>query len=207
MSEPSDAILKLSFHGNNWEDLDRLVTLSKFKFLQDDDYDDNEPRKCAYLASRFSGPALDWVSDQHSSNLNLFDSFDAFIIEVKEAFGVEANNIQALRRQTLDSLKWGRDVPVFFATFDSLTRQLGLTGHQVKIVLVKGKLPLSLSEELARQSLDFANYDTMRERLITMWALDPHRNQRTGGEITKKPRCGNCKRKGHTAKDCTAAKN
>src|SRR6478736_638842 len=172
---------KIYFRGNNWEDLDRLIARARFQFLQDDDYDDNQPRRCAYLAQRFTGPALDWVADAHSSDLNLFDNFDTFVARVKQTFGVEANNIQALRRQKLDDLKWGPDVPVFFAEFDSLTRQLGLVSDQARIVLVRAKLPGTILEELARQALDFTNYETMRERLNTMWALDPHRSKRTGG--------------------------
>jgi hypothetical protein len=198
---------KLQFRGSNWEDLDRLVGLARFRFLQDDDYDDNEPRRCGYVAESYAGPALDWVTSTFASEPNLFDNFDQFINRTKETFGVESLNIQALRRQQLDALKWGKDVPVFFSEFDRLTRQLNLTSDQTRIVMVRQKLPLSIMEEFARQSLDFTNYDTMRERLNTMWALDPHRDQRKEGEITKKPRCGSCGKKGHVAANCTKPKN
>jgi len=197
----------LFFHGSNWEDLDRMVAQSEFTFLQDTDYDDNPVKKCAFLASKFLGPALDWVADQRRSDVNFFDDYTAFITATKQAFGVEATNIQALRRQALDNLKWDKDVPVFFATFDTITRQLGITADQTKIVLLRTKLPLSIMEEFARQSLDFTHYPTMRERLNTMWALDPHRQIRKDAEITKKPRCGSCGKKGHVAKNCTAPKN
>jgi len=207
MVDQKDDAAKLEFHGSNWEDLDRMVALARFAFLQDDDYEENQPRRCAYLAARFSGAALDWVADQHSSNLNLFDNFETFVATVKETFGVEANNIQALRRQKLDALKWAKDVPVFFSEYDSLCRQLGLTGDQTRIVLLRQKLPVSILEEFARQSLDFTSYDTMRERLNTMWALDPHRDARATGNITKRPRCGRCGKKGHVTSACTSPKN
>lgn len=193
---------KILFYGHNWEDLDRLVGLARFRFLQDDDYDDNEPRRCGYLAENFAGPALDWVADAYAAEPNLFDSFEPFIVRCKTAFGVEANNIQALRRQQLDALQWGKDVPTFFSNFDRLTRQLGITSDQTRIVLVRQKLPLAIMEEFARQSLDFSSYDTMRERLNTMWALDPHRQERKEGNITKKPRCGSCGKKGHVSAEC-----
>lgn len=194
----------IRFHGSNWEDLDRLIALAKFNFLQDSDYDDDDTKKCAYLAQRFEGPALDWVASTHTSNASIFENFVGFVTAVKEAFGVEANNITALRRKALDDLRWGPDVPVFFAAFDRITFQLGITSHQTKIAMVMAKLPMNLRSELARQALSFENYETMRERLNTMWALDPNRHgdQATQANRPKQPRCGNCGKKGHTAKEC-----
>lgn len=191
-----------SFTGSNWEDLDRLVALSRFHFLTDDDYDD-DTRKCAYLAKHFSGPALDWAAQLHSSAPASLESFDGFVTAVKQAFGVEANNVQALRRKALDDLKWSSDVPVFFADFDRLTFQLGITDHGTKIAMAQSKFPHSLKAELARQALDFSNYETMRERLNTMWALDPSRHGQDAPKA-KRPRCGRCGKKGHTAADCKA---
>lgn len=195
--------LDLKFNGSNWEDLDRIVALSNFKFLQDGDYDDAPIKQCAYLASQFEGPALDWVVSKRGSNKDLFADFDALVVAVKQAFGVEANGIDALRRRALEELKWGRDVPVFFAEFDRLTLQLGLTGHETRIILARDKLPLSLKSELARQALEFHNYETMRERLISMWALDPNKGAAGPSAVpNKKPKCGACGKKGHTRADC-----
>jgi hypothetical protein len=193
----------ITFNGSNWEDLDRLIALARFEFLQNEKYDDNDVAKCAHVASSFSGPALDWVASSYAAAPASFENFDAFIVAVKSAFGVEANGITALRRTQLDDLRWARDVPVFFAEFDRLTMQLGITDHGTKIVMVRGKLPDSVKAELARQALDFANYETMRERLITMWALDPHRQHGpSSSKTTKKSRCGSCGKKGHTASEC-----
>jgi hypothetical protein len=205
MANTSTAEYKLRFNGSNWEDLDRLIALSRFHFLQDDDYDDNEPRKCAYLASYFEGPALDWAASAYAAQPAIFEGWDGFIVAVKQVFGVEANNVTALRRKALDELRWSSDVPVFFANFDRLTHQLGITDHTTKISMVQSKLPTSMKETLAVQALDFANYETMRERLNTMWALNPHKH--IDAVPTKRPRCGNCGKKGHTAQGCRAAKN
>lgn len=201
MAPENKGISEYAFEGSNWEDLDKIIALAKFQFLQDDDYDDNAPRRCAYVAQRFSGPALDWVGQVHTSNPAVFENFDGFIIAVKQAFGVEANNITALRRKALDDLRWGSDVPVFFAEFDRLTLLLNIAGHDTKIAIVESKLPLAMKTELARQALSFANYDTMRERLNTMWALDPHRS---GGSAKGRSRCGRCGKRGHAAADCKA---
>jgi hypothetical protein len=189
----------LRFHGANWEDLDRIIAISRFKFLQTDDYEEPSAR-CAYLATYFEGPALDWAAALYGATPQTFDNFDGFILAVKQAFGVEANNITALRRKALDELRWSTDVPVFFADFDRITFQLGISDHGTKIAMVQAKLPLSLKEELARQALSFENYETMRERLNTMWALNPHKV--LDSTPTKRAKCGACGKRGHRAEVC-----
>lgn len=196
----------LKFNGSDWQVLNRVVALAKFRFLQDDDYDDNEQRRCAYLAEQFEGPALDWVASATTANPAVMNSFDGFVRATREAFGIAENNITALLRRELDGLAWVNDVPVFFAEFDRLTLALGITSHETRIAMVEQKLPQNLKMRLAEQALSFANYDTMRERFNLMWAMDPTRAKKvTLGK--KKPRCGSCGKKGHTAADCTAKKN
>ena len=196
-----------TFNGSNWQDLNRVIALARFAFLQDDDYDDNHPKQCAYVAKRFTGPALDWVASSHTSRPSLFNSFPNFVTAAREAFGIADNNITALLRRDLDQLAWQNDVPVFFAEFDRLTLGLGITSHETKVAMVEQKLPLSMKQLLATQALSFSNYDTMRERFNCMWALNP---SRSGTNIsippTKKPRCGNCGKRGHTASECRSPK-
>ncbi|KAH8748436.1 hypothetical protein F5883DRAFT_239500 [Diaporthe sp. PMI_573] len=135
---------------------------------------------CVAVVLRFPTITYPWAATTHVERPDTYEDFDAFVVAVKQAFGVEANNITALRRKALDDLRWGTDVPVFFAEFDRLTTQLGITGHDTKIAMVESKLPVSLKETLATQALSFANYETMRER------------------------CGHCGKMGHRAADCKA---
>jgi hypothetical protein len=193
------------FNGSNWQTLNRQVALAKFQFLQDEDYDKNAPRQCAYLASGFAGPALDWVASTYTIEGTLYDSFDGFVDRTREAFGIADNNITSLLRRELDCLSWNVEVPVFFAEFDRLTHALGITTDETKIALVNNKLPAKIKGLFAEQCLQFANYDTLRERCNGMWAMDPNRSQLQAKG--KKPRCGSCGKKGHTAADCKGAKN
>lgn len=215
-SKTADPAKEVTFDGSNWQDLTRLVTAARLKFLQtgntEDDPYDRDDSKCAYLASRFTGPALDWVGQVYESNPATFDDYSQFVVAVRNAFGISDEGLGAQRRGQLETLKWQADLPVFFAEFDRLTQLLGLTGDATRIALVRGKLPLNVQKLLAEQALDFASYETMRERLLVMWSLDPGRSitQGSGSQSTKKrPRCGRCGKKGHTASDCRApsAKN
>lgn len=197
------------FNGSNWQDLNRVVALARFAFLQDEDYDDSHPKRCAYVAKRYTGPALDWVTTAYSINANIFNNFDLFITATREAFGIADNNIVALLRRDLDQLTWQDDVPVFFAEFDRLTLGLNITSHETRVAMVEQKLPLHLKQLLASQALSFANYDTMRERFNCMWALNPTRKGVPGSgapSSNKKPRCGNCGKKGHRASECKGPK-
>jgi hypothetical protein len=189
----------LKFNGSNWQALNRIVALARFQFLQDEDYDGNDARKCAYLASRFDGPALDWAATVSATSASMSD-FEAFIVATRSAFGIADNNITALLRRDLDQLQWSPDVPVFFSEFDRLTLALGITSHETRVAMVESKLPTAMKIRLAEQALSFSNYDTMRERFNCMWALDPSRGGATGSG--KRPRCGTCGKKGHQASQC-----
>jgi len=204
----SDASSSVTFDGSNWEDLTRLVTLARLDFLVSPEDFEGEPARCAHLCKNFRGPALDWVGSAHASTPAIFDDYDQFVEAARNQFGISDQGLSAQRRGQLEGLKWQHDLPIFFAEFDRLTHLLGLNGDAVKIALVRSKLPQHVQKLLAEQALDFANYDTMRERLLTMWSLDPSRRiAEPSGSSTgskKKPRCGRCGRKGHTASDCRA---
>lgn len=193
---------ELKFNGSNWQDLNRIIALARFNFLQDTDYDDNDERKCAYVASRFTGPALDWAATLTPAS---FTHYEGFITAAREAFGIADNNITALLRRDLDSLQWNSNVPVFFSEFDRLTLALQITSHETRVAMVEAKLPMAMKIRLAEQCLSFANYDTMRERFNGMWAMDPSRGRATGS--TKTARCASCGKKGHQASTCRGSKN
>ena len=193
------------FNGSDWQALTRVVARARFRFAQDDDYDNNEERKCAYVAEQFTGPALDWVCVAHANSKALFTHFEGFVDATRQAFGIAENNLTALVRRDLDQLSWASDVPVFFAEFDRLTLALGITSDETKVAMLESKLPHHLKVKLSEQGLSFANYSTMRERFNLMWALDPTRSKTvTLGK--KKPRCGSCGKKGHSAADCRSEK-
>jgi len=200
------------FDGSNWQDLQRLVTASRMKFLQtsalDPDPYEEDSAKCAYLISFLKGPALDWAGAQYDANAQVVNQFSVFVQNLRNTFGVSDEGLAAQRRGQLEGLKWQSDLPVFFAEFDRLTQLLQINDDAAKIAMVRNKLPLQVQKLLAEQALNFAHYGTMRERLITMWALDPHRQSAVASTASpasgskKRPRCGKCGRKGHTASDC-----
>lgn len=198
------------FYGHNWHDLDRLVTLANFHFLTDEVYNVNDAGMCSaragYLTQFFRGAALDWAATASAAQGN---NFELFVSACKAHFGVVAETTTILQRSELENLKYGNDVPSFFAEFDRLTLALGITTSATKIVHVRERLPIRIKTLLSEQALTFYDYETMRARLITMWALDPHRSQ-AGDFLPAAPRqkCGNCGKKGHTAPNCRSkAKN
>jgi hypothetical protein len=177
MAPSEDDIL---FDGSNWEDLLRLITLTHLDHMrnpsdyQNDDGNIVHSAKIAQLTKHFTGSALDWVGKEYASNPALFQgTFDGFVTTFRNAFGISDIQLDAFRRTQLDDLKWEKELPVFFAEFDRLTQALTITGDSTKITLLREKLPHKVKTLIAEQALDFHNYETMRERLLTMWALDP----------------------------------
>jgi hypothetical protein len=199
----------ITFDGSSWESLTRLVTQAKIALILDDDVT-NQRTQSAWLAARFRGPALDWFGRIIDNDPAHLDDFNAFVWSTREQFGISDDGLRARRRGQLEELRWHADVPLFFAEFDRLTSLLMVAENETRIALVRAKLPTSIQKLLAEQALDFANYETMRERLLTMWALDPNRNTAVGkaGHPPKRPKCGRCGKRGHAASDCRgAAKN
>src|ERR1700759_3992232 len=122
-----------TFSGSNWQDLTRLVVATKLTFIQDAALEDDEqkyssaPAQCAKLASSFTGPALDWVGQRYeSTGGSLFNDYNQFVLDVRNAFGISDEGLSAQRRMELDALTWSSDLPVFFAEFDRLTVALNL---------------------------------------------------------------------------------
>lgn len=209
--QPSTSKDSILFYGHNWHDLERLVTLARFHFTTDDVYTPNDAglnaARAGYLTQCFRGAALDWAASATPAQVN---SFDVFVISCKAHFGVVEETTTILQRSELENLKYGNDVPSFFAEFDRLTSALGIANDETRIVHVRERLPVRIKTLLAEQALTFYDYSTMRTRLITMWALDPHRQNPTSDfpNAPARPKCGNCGKKGHTAPNCRSkAKN
>lgn len=202
----------LSFDGSNWEDLNRLVMQSTLARLLESEVN-TDAEQSAWLSRHFVGPPLDWVASEYANDNALFTgrTFQNYVAAVRQHFGISDDGLRARRRGQLEGLSWNSaDLPTFFAEFDRLVAANQVAGDEAKITLLRSKIPTHVQKLLAEQALDFANYDTMRERLLTMWALDPNRNtavRHSGGGSSSRhrPKCGRCGKKGHKASECHAS--
>ena len=193
------------FDGSNWEDLTRLEALAKVRRLVETEID-SDAAEVAWVASRFTGPALDWLAHQLSipgSSLPTVKA--AFYDQVREAFGITDANVQQSQRLQLQALQWRSDLPTFFAEFDRLSHVCGMGGklNAGRMELLRAKIPTSLQTALAQQAFVPVSYEDLRGRLLTMWALDPRSSSGVAqASKTKRPKCGKCGKKGHTASEC-----
>lgn len=213
-SKPTSAAMKPTapdadrtpvFDGSNWEDLTRLAALAKVRRLVDTDID-SDGAEVAWVASRFVGPALDWLVHQYTDpSYVLPTNKSVFYDTVREAFGITDANVQQGQRLQLQALQWRSDLPTFFAEFDRLSHLCGMGGklNAGRLELLRAKVPTSLQTALAQQAFVPASYEDLRQRLLTMWVLDPRSS--SGALHTskaKRPKCGKCGKKGHTASEC-----
>lgn len=188
------------FYGHDGQNLDRLVALAKFKFLAEEAYfvaaGQDATVQSGHLITKFRGAALDWAVAVSNTTPQSMSNFDGFVTACKEHFGISSETVQIMRRGELDSLRWGHDVAVFFAEFDRLTFGLSITSDEAKITMVLSKLPANINKLLAEQALVFNSYSTMRQRIITMWALGAF------GKSTDAATCSVCGKRGHNASNC-----
>lgn len=193
------------FHGHDGHNLDRLVALANFRFLVGEDYDlpdtGDATVRCGYLVTRFRGAALEWAVLVSARTPQVMSNFNGFVAACKLHFGVNDETQQIMRRGELEALRWGSDVAIFFAEFDRLTFALRMTSDEALISLVSSKLPTHVTKLLAEQALVFNHYPTMRQRIVTMWALGAF------GKPTDAATCSVCGKRGHTASNCRSAKN
>lgn len=199
---------EIIFTGEDWPALMHLVELSRLQFDQDDDYDDNQPRRCAYLASRFRGTALEWYANERATNTALMNDFDTFVQTVRNHFGITDAAVSLRNKLELENLRMTADLPAFFGRFETLTLRLALTNDATRIELLRPKILMKYKEAIASSGLDYVTYPSLKDRISTMWAMDPHRTTAIGEPSTsanakkKKSKCGKCGKRGHTAGEC-----
>lgn len=197
----------LTFDGSNWLDLSRLFTLAQL-FRASGTEVDSDRTQSTWVARHFTGAALDWVTTILSSNHTLLDSYTRFEAECRDHFGITDALVRNHTRTQLEALKWRNDLPTFFAEFDRLAYASGLgQGDQdAKTVLLLTKLPPKERAVLSAQAYQPTTYSELRSRLLTSWTLNPTGPAvKVDKEATKKPRCGKCKRRGHTAAECKSS--
>jgi hypothetical protein len=185
--------------------LTRLAALAKVRRLVETEID-SDGAEVAWVASRFTGPALDWLAHRFTDPTWALPTEKApFYEQVREAFGITDANVQNNQRLQLQALAWRSDLPTFFAEFDRLSIQCGMGGklNAGRLELLRAKLPASLQHSLAQQAFVPASYEHLRERLLLMWTLDPSSSRGKAERAkTGRPKCGKCGKKGHTASEC-----
>jgi hypothetical protein len=193
---------EIQFDGSNWEDLPRLVTLAKLHRASGTDVD-SDTTQSTWVARQCRGPALDWVTDRLTFDPTLFDRFNDFVEQLRQAFGIDDTILINHYRIQLDALAWRNDVPTFLAEFDRLSHACGLgTDTSAKIALLYTKLPAGHRRILAQQNYVPVAYPDLRHRLLTLWTLDPKSPGVKNDKAHARPKCGRCGRRGHTAAEC-----
>lgn len=191
-----------TFDGSNWQDLSRIAALSQLNRLSQTEVD-SETTQSSWVARQFRGPALDLVTNILVTEATLLNNFDQFLARVRSHFGITDSLILAHQRNQLDSLKWRKDAPTFFAEFERLSHACGMGGENAgKVTLLLSKVPDKQRSILARQSPAPVTYSEHRDRLLTIWATDPGAAGVSTDRDSAKAQCGKCGKKGHVASAC-----
>jgi hypothetical protein len=198
----------VTFDGSNWADLLQLTDLVELRSKFDDDLD-TDPKKCAYLATKFRGPALEWASKQLTANSGLHAQFSGYVLALRLNFGLDDEAMMVRHRILLDQLTWSNNAPLFFAEFESLCSRCNILEPAAKKALLDNKLPVAYRQKLADLGLAIVDWSTLKERIMTIWLLQPSNQTKIETGDTNRPaskkkrtRCSKCGKRGHEAKEC-----
>jgi hypothetical protein len=197
----------ISFNGVDYDDFLQLVGHTEIVAIFEPTKFDSDQKKVAYAASHFTGSALQWLLDQGPfvTGTTFFASWSNFQQLVQTSCcGITDSDVLHIQRATkLDDLKLGKDLPLFFAEFERLTRLLGTTSSQTRMAMIRAKLPRYYQDALAANGIAHGSYQSLKTYLLNVWSMRPPANQNP-----PKPKCGKCGKKGHKTESCTApAKN
>lgn len=180
----------------------RLCTLSKLHRFSGTEVD-SDVTQATWVARHFVGPALDWLTLRMTVDNALFTNFDKFTEKAREQFGINDTLLLDHQKVQLEHLRWRADLPTFFAEFDRLTAACGMGSNDiVKITLLLSKMPGNLRTQLALQAFSPTKYTEYRAGLLSRWALNPSGAAARNEANSSRPKCGKCKKKGHTAAEC-----
>jgi len=195
---------QVMFNGNP-SDLDQFLTIIRLEIQADTDDDMHDGHRAARLASRLTGPALDWFIASSLIQPNLNSSYDVLSQSLRDNFGLSSAQYQAGVRLQLANVRQGSmDLLEFLSLLSTLATVSGLGQDPTLLAIAPGKLAPKYQTAIAMSGTIFSSWDRMRTFLINVYAQDPPSAPQLmePRSKTRKPKCGKCGKRGHTTDVC-----
>lgn len=217
MSQPADTIMSdstapsppkasdsLSFDGSVL-DLDRVLAHVSLQFMLHPAAFNSDATKVAFLYAHFRGAALDWAAMEMSSERGRtrMSSWAQSLTQVKNAFGYDGAQVQAIAQTRLSALAQTGDLLEFLLEFDSLTAKAGLNADATKLTLLVPKLQKRFKDALTMSGDTLSAYGTVRSQLLNMYSRSEVQEKSADAQRSA-ARCKKCGKRGHTATQCVA---
>lgn len=150
----------VTFRGDA-KDLASLLLMVQLKQTLDPALN-NDNRKCAFLASKFRGRALDWLVTTVARNSNILQDYDAFTDLLKEVWGIPEKAEKIAAEVRLTKLHQTADIALFNAEFEALSSELNLTDSAKKL-LYASKLSRPLQDRVIVMNESSDSYRELKE--------------------------------------------
>lgn len=160
--------------------------------------------KNAFLASHFEGLALEWQVTNSAANPALLGgtTYTDYVDHVQEVFGADDTQRQLAANHRFMTLRHtSGPVRDFLAEFDVVADQAKL-GKVTKVMVLPGKLKPEYRRAIETSGQLLMNWTVLRSFVINLGA-----RMESGDDPSKRsssrPRCGKCRKRGHTATQCS----
>jgi len=190
---------KMVFDGNP-VDLDRFLAHCSVILLTEMADTANSGEKCAVIAKRLRGPALDWLASNLASDVGLLGDLDKFKAKLKAAFGVTGAQETIRIRGELEALRMQGDTLMFFTEFEGYLQTLGIHSDLSRLQILLPKLSPPLRQALHQSGQAINTYAQMRNFCVNIYVMTPA--GRDPDKQRRKAKCGTCGKKGHTSGQC-----
>lgn len=197
----------LKFDGSDVLVLSAILTQGEILFASDTSYW-TDGRKIAYLASAFEGPAAVWLGIVSPSDRVSYTGFRALVVT---QFGLSDESAKrfALRRMASSPYrgKGGDDLLPWLGEFTSWMTSAGITDPATKSILILSNLPDVLRSLVLPQIADVTSLANLLKELregVAGGTFSASTRASGGTSSSSRPRCGRCKKRGHSAKECRA---
>ena len=196
-----------SFDGTDVLRLSGILTSADILFRSDREYW-TDGRRVAYLASSFSGAAGVWLGTVSEPDLSTWAGFRALVVQ---QFGLDGESAKrfALRRMAAHPYtgKGAEDLLAWLGEFNSWMTAAGIPDSATRSILILSNLPEFIRRQLLPNISDIADLTDVLKELregVAGGIFSSGTTKGSGGQQTR-PRCGRCKKRGHTAKDCRSS--
>lgn len=174
----------------------------RLKSLLDPTLDQVPARKCAYLASCFTGPAREWLIQKVTQETTLLSDYDFFERTVNEVFDLPEAVKKRQAEERMMHLKQNGGILAYVAEFETLATQLGWPSSAKRAMFYSGLQP-NLREKLVVNNA-YDTYSEMKDeavRLGTALSADKGTSKK---KRKKQAKCAKCGRTNHKTEDCYA---
>jgi hypothetical protein len=189
-SSSEDEMDDITFRGQPAQ-LEPLLTHCTVVFLAKASKFRDPSSKSGYIAARFRGPALEWLTSKLGDDKNLLDNYDEFVKNVKRAFLPSPEVQRQTAEQDLRKLRQRGSAAQYTLAFETLMNVLKYDTKAKCAAFVTG-----LKTEVKKQLVgtDMEDWDELRKSAIdydqSLFALRNNTGRRKGqrtGPSDKRP--------------------